>query len=211
MPRKRSVSGRAKARTIQNAIQVQINRLNKRQRSLKKRGNLGKYKSKELLNYVSQTRGIKLVKAKRSGILRIALDKTKQTYQQYIGIRKKFAEILKSRAFSNVGIDTIRKETEKELRKTLKENHGGDYVTRDDIDTFYEIAKEISKAKEDSLLSRVNPSAADKLVNLANKENWSADKFAKEISAIANIDDINSMKNITLRREALRLYNKYVA
>lgn len=211
MPRKRSVSGRAKARTIENAIQVQINRLNKRQRSLKKRGNLGKYKSKELLNYVSQTRGIKLVKAKRSGILRIALDKTKQTYQQYIGIRKKFAEILKSRAFSNVGIDTIRKETEKELRKTLKENHGGDYVTRDDIDTFYEIAKEISKAKEDSLLSRVNPSAADKLVNLANKENWSADKFAKEISAIANIDDINSMKNITLRREALRLYNKYVA
>lgn len=211
MPRKRSVSGRAKARTIQNAIQVQINRLNKRQRSLKKRGNLGKYKSKELLNYVSQTRGVKLVKAKRSGVLRIALDKTKQTYQQYMGIRKKFAEILKSRAFSNVGIDTIRKETEKELRKTLKENHGGDYVTRDDIDTFYEIAKEISKAKEDSLLSRVNPSAADKLVNLANKENWSADKFAKEISAIANIDDINSMKNITLRREALRLYNKYVA
>lgn len=211
MPRKRSVSGRAKARTIQNAIQIQINRLNKRQRSLKSRGNLGKYKSKELLNYVSQTRGVKLVKAKRSGILRIALDKTKQTYQQYIGIRKKFAEILKSRAFSNVGIDTIRKETEKELRKTLKENHGGDYVTRDDIDTFYEIAKEISKAKEDSLLSRVNPSAADKLVNLANKENWSADKFAKEISAIANIDDINSMKNITLRREALRLYNKYVA
>ena len=211
MPRKRSVSGRAKARTIQNAIQVQINRLNKRQRSLKKRGNLGKYKSKELLNYVSQTRGVKLVKAKRSGILRIALDKTKQTYQQYMGIRKKFAEILKSRAFSNVGIDTIRKETEKELRKTLKENHGGEYVTRDDIDTFYEIAKEISKAKEDSLLSRVNPSAADKLINLANKENWSADKFAKEISAIANIDDINSMKNITLRREALRLYNKYVA
>ena len=211
MPRKRSVSGRAKARTIQNAIQVQINRLNKRQRSLKRGGNLGKYKSKELLNYVSQTRGVKLVKAKRSGVLRIALDKTKQTYQQYMGIRKKFAEILKSRAFSNVGIDTIRKETEKELRKTLKENHGGEYVTRDDIDTFYEIAKEISKAKEDSLLSRVNPSAADKLVNLANKENWSADKFAKEISAIANIDDINSMKNITLRREALRLYNKYVA
>ena len=211
MPRKRSVSGRAKARTIQNAIQVQINRLNKRQRSLKRGGNLGKYKSKELLNYVSQTRGVKLVKAKRSGVLRIALDKTKQTYQQYMGIRKKFAEILKSRAFSNVGIDTIRKETEKELRKTLKENHGGDYVTRDDIDTFYEIAKEISKAKEDSLLSRVNPSAADKLVNLANKENWSEDKFAKEISAIANIDDINSMKNITLRREALRLYNKYVA
>lgn len=211
MPRKRSVSGRAKARTIQNAIQVQINRLNKRQRSLKKRGNLGKYKSKELLNYVSQTRGVKLVKAKRSGVLRIALDKTKQTYQQYMGIRKKFAEILKSRAFSNVGIDTIRKETEKELRKTLRENHGGEYVTRDDIDTFYEIAKEISKAKEDSLLSRVDPSAADKLVNLANKENWSADKFAKEISAIANIDEINSMKNITLRREALRLYNKYVA
>ena len=211
MPRKRSVSGRAKARTIQNAIQVQINRLNKRQRSLKRGGNLGKYKSKELLNYVSQTRGVKLVKAKRSGRLRIVFDKVRQPYQQYMGIRKKFAEILKSRAFSNVGIDTIRKETEKELRKTLKENHGGEYVTRDDIDTFYEIAKEISKAKEDSLLSRVNPSAADKLVNLANKENWSADKFAKEISAIANIDDINSMKNITLRREALRLYNKYVA
>ena len=211
MPRKRSVSGRARQKTIQNAIQIQMNRLNKRQQSLKKHGNLGKYKSKELLNYVRQTRGIKLAKYKRSGRLRIVFDKVKQPYQQYMGIHKKFAEILKSRAFSNIGIDTIRKETEKELRKTLKENHGGEDVTRDDIDTFYEIAKEISKAKEDSLLSKVNPSAADKLVNLANKENWSEDKFAKEISAIANIDDINSMKNITLKREALRLYNKYVA
>ena len=211
MPRKRSVSGRARQKTIQNAIQIQMNRLNKRQQSLKKHGNLGKYKSKELLNYVRQTRGIKLAKYKRSGRLRIIFDKVKQPYQQYMGIHKKFAEILKSRAFSNIGIDTIRKETEKELRKTLKENHGGEDVTRDDIDTFYEIAKEISKAKEDSLLSRVNPSAADKLVNLANKENWSADKFAKEISAIANIDEINNMKNITLKREALRLYNKYVA
>ena len=103
MPRKRSVSGRAKARTIQNAIQVQINRLNKRQRSLKKRGNLGKYKSKELLNYVGQTRGVKLLKAKRSGRLRIVFDKVRQPYQQYMEIRKKFTEFLKSRALSNIG------------------------------------------------------------------------------------------------------------
>ena len=135
MPRKRSVSGRAKARTIQNAIQVQMNRLNKRQRSLKRGGNLGKYKSKELLNYVGQTRGIKLTKAKRSGRLRIVFDMVRQPYQQYMEIHKKFTEFLKSRALSNIGIEQIRERTREALKKTLGEEIGRK-ATDEDVDKF---------------------------------------------------------------------------
>lgn len=210
MPRKRSVSGRAKARTIQNAIQVQINRLNKRQRSLKKRGNLGKYKSKELLNYVSQTRGVKLVKGKRSGIVRIALDKTKQTFQQYMGIRKKFAEFLKSRALSNVGIENIRKSTRKELKKTLGEEIGRK-ATDADVDRFYEVVTQMNKASDASLLSKIDPSDFNKLIIEAKEAKWGADRFARALGSLANIADINDISNLYLRREATELYHRYVA
>lgn len=209
MPRKRSVSGRAKAKTIQNAIQVQINRLNKRQRSLKKRGNLGKYKSKELLNYVSQTRGVKLVKAKRSGVVRIALDKTKQTFQQYMGIRKKFAEFLKSRALSNVGIENIRKSTRKELKKTLGEEIGRK-ATDADIDRFYEVVTQINKASDASLLSKIDPSDFNKLIIEAKEAKWGEDRFARALGSLANIADINDISNLYLRREATDLYHRYV-
>lgn len=210
MPRKRSVSGRAKAKTIQNAIQVQINRLNKRQRSLKKRGNLGKYKSKELLNYVSQTRGVKLVKAKRSGVVRIALDKTKQTFQQYMGIRKKFAEFLKSRALSNVGIENIRKSTRKELKKTLGEEIGRK-ATDADIDRFYEVVTQMNKADDASLLSKIDPSDFNKLIIEAKEAKWGEDRFARVLGSLANIADINDISNLYLRREATDLYHRYVS
>lgn len=210
MPRKRSVSGRAKARTIENAIQVQINHLNRRQRSLKKRGNLGKYKSKELLNYVAQTRGVKLVKAKRSGRLRIALDKTKQTFQQYMGIRKKFAEFLKSRALSNVGIENIRKSTRKELKKTLGEEIGRK-ATDADVDRFYEVVTQMNKAGDASLLSKIDPSDFNKLIIEAKEAKWGEDRFARALGSLANVADINDISNLYLRREATELYHRYVA
>lgn len=210
MPRKRSVSGRAKARTIKNAIQVQISRLNKRQRSLKKRGNFGKYKSKELLNYVSQTRGVKLVKGKRSGIVRISLDKTKQTFQQYMSIRKKFAEFLKSRALSNVGIENIRKSTRKELKKTLGEEIGRK-ATDADVDRFYEVVTQMNKADEASLLSKIDPSDFNKLIIEAKEAKWGEDRFARALGSLANVADINDISNLYLRREATELYHRYVA
>lgn len=210
MPRKRSVSGRAKVRTIQNAIQVQINRLNKRQRSLKKQGNLGKYKSKELLNYVSQTRGVKLVKGKRSGIVRIILDKTKQTFQQYMSIRKKFAEFLKSRALSNVGIENIRRSTRKELKKTLGEEIGRK-ATDADVDRFYEVVTQMNKASDASLLSKIDPSDFNKLIIEAKEAKWGEDRFARALGSLANVADINDISNLYLRREATELYHRYVA
>ena len=210
MPRKRSVSGRAKVRTIQNAIQVQMNRLNKRQRSLKRGGNLGKYKSKELLNYVGQTRGIKLTKAKRSGRLRIVFDKVRQPYQQYMEIRKKFTEFLKSRALSNIGIEKIRDDTRKALKKTLGEEIGRK-ATDEDVDKFYEVATHINNASEASLLSKIDPSDFFKLVAEAKEENWGEDRFARALGSLANIADINDISNLYLRREATDLYHRYVS
>lgn len=210
MPRKRSVSGRARQKTIQNAIQIQMDRLNKKQRSLKKRGNLGKYKSKELLNYVRQTKGIKLAKYKRSGRLRIVFDKVKQPYQQYMEIHKKFREFLKSRALSNIGIENIRKNTRKELKKTLGEEIGRK-VTDADVDRFYEIVTQKNKASDESLLSKIDPSDFNKLIIEAKEANWGEDRFARTLGSLSNVADINDISNLYLRREATELYHRYVA
>ena len=60
MPRKRSVSGRARVSTIENRIQIQAEKINKKIRSLERGKNYGTYKSKELIRFVSQNDNLKI-------------------------------------------------------------------------------------------------------------------------------------------------------
>lgn len=210
MPRKKSTKGRAKVRNIQDAIKLQAIKINKKLRSLKKGKNLGKYTSKELLNYVSRTRGVKLVKSKSSGNLRVVLNKVAQTYQQYMDIRKTFQKFLASHALSNIGIAEIRAKTRESLKKTLGEEIGRK-ATDEDIDRFYEVVTQMNKASDASLLSKVDPSDFNKLIIEAKEAKWGEDRFARALGSLANIADINDISNLYLRREATELYHRYVA
>lgn len=210
MARKRSASGRARARTMENNLNVQVlSRVNKAIRSLEKGGNFGKWKSKELLRFISQTRGLSLKKGKRSKRHKVYLVKSRISPQDHKLISKKLKEILKSRAFSNIGIEKIKVETRQKLAETLGEDLGRK-ATDEDIERFYDIVNNVSKAKQESLLSRVEPSDFNHLVIESNKYKYSEDKFAIELATIANIDDINSLNNMYLRMEARDLYYKYV-
>lgn len=210
MARKRSASGRARAKTIENNMNVQVlSRVNKALRSLEKGGNFGKWKSKELLRFISQTRGLSMKKGKRSKRHKVYLTWNRLLPQDHKLISKKLKEILKSRAFSNIGIKKIKEETRRKLAETLGEELGRK-ATDTDIERFYDIVNNISKAKQESLLSRVDPSDFHTLVIESIKNRYSEDKFAIELATLANIDDINSLNNMYLRMEARDLYYKYV-
>lgn len=209
MPRKRSVSGRARGKDIENKKMLLIQKANKRLASLQRGKNIGKYKSKELFRFISQTRSLSLKRSRKSRRLKIIASRVKQTMQQNRLILNKFAEILGSKAFSNIGIDKIRKEAREKAKKTLGEQKGAE-ITDKDLDKFIEMASYVNKQKEGSILEQVDPSDFQALINDAKAENFGVDQWTAGLAQIANLDLISVMNNEYMRNEAKELYYKYV-
>ena len=210
MPRKKSASGRSRVQSANRVLSLKLQKVNKRLRSLKRAGNLGSYKSKELLNFVARNRALSIKKGRKGKFLKIILSKVPTTIGVKKEANKKLAEILGSRAFSNIGVEKIRKDTRRKIKQTLKEQNDR-AISDSDVDRFIEIAKYLNKAQQDSLKDRIDPSAFFALVSDAKTESWSVNQWVNQIGFIANIEDINDITNITMRNEAIDLYNRYVA
>ena len=204
MPRKRSVSGRARAKTAENALQLQAEKINRRLRSLEKAGNYGVYKSKELIRFAQSNPYVSIKKSRGSRRHRLVISKIKKTIAETRLIRKKLSNIMKSKVFSNVGISQVRKETRESLKQTLGERRGEE-ITDADIDRFYEIAEYASKAREGSIMEKINPSKFEELVAEAKERNLDVDSWVSLLSEYVLIN------NDYMRKEAEELYYKYVA
>ena len=204
MPRKRSVSGRARAKTAENALQLQAEKINKRLRSLEKAGNYGVYKSKELIRFAQSNPYLSIKKSRGSKRHRLVISKIKKTMAETRLIRKKLSNILKSKVFSNVGIKKVRLETIESLKQTLGERRGEE-ITEADVDRFYEIAEYASKAREGSIMEKIDPSKFEELVAEAKERNLDVDGWVSLLSEYVIIN------NDYMRKEAEELYYKYVA
>lgn len=204
MARKRSASGRARAKTIENTILLQTKRINKRIRSLERAGEYGKYKSKELMQYVARTPYLSIRKARGSKRRRLIVSKIQKTIGQLRETRKKFDQILKSRVFSPIGIKAVRKETRDKVKKTLSEEAGRKLTDRD-VDRFYEILEYRDKVNEESILSKIDVSSFQTLVDSAKEQNYNKDQW---VDFLRDYVDIN---NDYMKKEAMELYLKFIA
>lgn len=201
MPRKKSVSGRARVMTAENLINRQVDRINRRFRGLEKGGNYGTYKSRELQEFVSRNPFLVIKRSRGSKRHKLmVMNLRKATMGQLKLITKKFSEVLKSKVFSNAGIERVRKETRKKVSETLSERMGRE-MTKEEVDVFYDIAKN----RENSILDQMSSSEFWTLVMVAKDMNASLDTW---VSLLKNYATIN---NEYLREEAKDLYYKYVA
>ena len=199
MPRKRSVSGRAKVASAENRLRIQVSKINKRIRSLEKRGNFGVYAGRTLLDFASRNKYVSIRKARGSRRHRVLLNKLREaTAGQLREIHKTFTHILGSKTFSNVGIERTRKDIRKKVKRTLQESYGT--LTDEDVELFYEIAK----YKEDDLIDQIGPSEFFYLVEYAREWKSDEDKFVSLLSQYAYIN------NDVMREKAKKLYYKYV-
>ena len=201
MPRKKSVSGRARVMTAENLINRQVDRINRRFRGLEKGGNYGTYKSRELQEFVSRNPFLVIKRSRGSKRHKLmVINLRKATMGQLKLITKKFGEVLKSKVFSNAGIERVRKETRKKVSETLSERMGRE-MTKEEVDVFYDIAKD----RENSILDQMSSSEFWTLVMVAKDMNASLDTW---VNLLKNYATIN---NEYLREEAKDLYYKYVA
>ena len=201
MPRKKSVSGRARVMTAENLINRQVDRINRRFRGLEKGGNYGTYKSRELQEFVSRNPFLVIKRSRGSKRHKLmVMNLRKATIGQLKLITKKFGEVLKSKVFSNAGVERVRKEIRKKVSETLSERMGRE-MTKEEVDVFYDIAKN----RENSILDQMSSSEFWTLVMVAKDMNASLDTW---VSLLKNYATIN---NEYLREEAKDLYYKYVA
>ena len=202
MPRKKSVSGRARVMTAENRINLQIDRINRRFKGLEKGGNYGTYKSRELQEFVSRNPFLTIKRSRRSKRHKLMVKNLRRaTFGELKLITKKFSEVLKSKVFSNAGIERVRRETRKKVSETLSERMGRE-MTTEEVDVFYDIAKNKS---ESSILDQMTSSQFWTLVMVAKDMSASLDTW------VSLLKDYATINNEYLREEAKDLYYKYVA
>lgn len=205
MPRKKSVSGRARATNAENQLQLQAEKITKRLRSLEKAGEYGKLNAqKELIRFAQTNPFVSIKKSRGSKRRRLIVSKLKKTIAEQRLIRKKFTTFLKSKVSSVAGIRQARAKMEESLKETLKGQTGRE-IDQEDVDRFIEIAKYAEEANQESILDKIDPSTFNMLVNVAREQNYSVPQW------INLLNDYVLINNDYMQKEAEELYYKYVA
>lgn len=205
MPRKKSVSGRARATNAENQLQLQAEKITKRLRSLEKAGEYGKLNAqKELIRFAHTNPFVSIKKSRGSKRRRLIVSKLKKTIAEQRLIRKKFTTFLKSKYSSVIGIRESRASQLSNLKDTLKGQLDKE-ISQEDVDRFIEIAEYADQANEGSILDKIGPSDFNVLVNEAKKRQASVPQWLEMLNNYILIN------NEYMRNEAEELYYKYVA
>lgn len=201
MPRKKSVSGRARVASAENRLQLQVEKLNRRIRSLEKRGNFGVYAGKSFLEFASRSKFVSVKKARGSKRHRVVLKKLQQaTFGQLKEIHKKFKHFLQSKTFTNIGIEAVRAET----KRKVKDYFAGALdrpVSDSDLEKFYEV----NKYSSDKIIEMIGPSEFTIMVFEARDTNAGVDRWVEMI-----IEHGVTVNNDYTRNQCVELYNKFV-
>ena len=203
MPRKKSVSGRSRGVNAVNRVMIQAERINKELRRLEKSGQFGKYKSKELIEFVSRRPSLQMVRSRKTKRHAIRVIRAKMTAPETRLVYRTFDDVLKSKSFTKLGIQNIERKIRKKLTTTLSEELGRK-VTDAELEKFYEIIDYKKKVQQESILDKIDPSTFWRLVNIAISERMS------ETSWISMLENYVQINNEYMREEAKELYNKYV-
>lgn len=202
MARKRSVGGRARSsRTVKSNIYIQAKKINQRLRGLYRGKNFGKYKSRDLIDFANSNKFVTLGRTSRRGVPKITVKNlVDATVGQIRLIGKKFAELLRSKSFSNAGVEKIRQKTRIKVKTTL-EGIADKELTDEDVDKFYDIVE----YDKNTILDQIPPSEFYALVSQATEENLSDEGWVDLLSNYININ------NDYIRKEAKELYYKFVS
>ena len=210
MAKKKSASGRKRKPNLVNKINLQIKKINKNLRRLENAGNFNAFASKELINFVQQSKNLALKTSKKKRKTKggkstkrhtvVFNPSTRPNTGSLRLIAKKFDKIIKNKVFYNLGIRKMRKEIRQKVTKTLSETYGRQ-MEKEDVDLFYEVAK----YKTDDIIQQIGPSEFFILVQSAKESGQSLDDWVSMLSIYVDTN------NDYIKEKAEYLYNKYVS
>lgn len=195
MPRKK-ITGRSRPITQSHALNVTLERTNRKLKRLYRSNLDNKYAAKKLKDVLKVNGDFRVVKGRVMGSTR-NLSVSQIRYYQ-----KVFKSFLTSPVSSPIGIEQSRAKSRETLKQSLGELADGKEITDEDVDDFYSLFED-----EDYTYfsDKIGVSTMYALVNEAQAKNYSEQKF---IDTLATLITINTEE---VRNKAKRVYEKYVA
>lgn len=200
MARKRSVSGRARPKTLENQLYITTNKVNKRLNRLDKGNVYGRYSSRKLLQFVNSEKNI-LYSRKGKNKIKIR-NIGKLTSNEIRLYQRQMEKFLKSPTSSVQGVQKVKNESLRKAKSTLSAETGVK-LTDDDIEDFYNLINNDEDYKY--LADQIPPSDVYVLMQHVKQNNGTPDDF---ITLLENYITVNN-KNV--RDRATRLITKFMS
>lgn len=172
-----------------------VNKANARLDSLQRRYKKGTWSSKKLANRLGTN---KLRAWTKSGKIKLRKNMTKT---QLMAINKAASQFLKSQTSTKKGINATKKKTIESLRGTLSTDL--EEMSYEDAEMFYEM---FGEDNFQSIADKIGASALQAVIEDAIEEDDSSDDFIKRLQLYGGV----SMNDEDIRKNANKLYNKYV-
>lgn len=199
MARKRTPSGRARPKSIQNQLLLSVNKVNKRLNRLDKANVYGRYSSRKILELANASENILYSRRRRNKIKISNLGKlTSSEMRLYTKQMEKF---LKSPTSSVSGVKRAKANIIKKVKTTLSAETGVE-LTEDDVEDFYNLVNKNDDFKY--LADRIPPSQVYVLMQHTKQGEGDSDDF------INLLEDYLTVNNKNVRTKATRLFNKFV-
>lgn len=199
MARKRTPSGRARPKTIENRLLLTVNKVNKRLNRLDNANVYGRYSSRKLLELANANKNILYSRRRRNKIKISNLGKlTSSEMRLYTKQMEKF---LKSPTSTVSGVERAKANIIKKVKTTLSSETGVE-LTEDDVEDFYNLVNKNDDFKY--LADRIPPSQVYVLMQHIKQSGGNTEDF------ISLLEDYITVNNKNVRTKATRLYNKFV-
>lgn len=198
MPRKRSISGRARtSSTVATNVNIQLNKVNKQFKSLRRAGEYGTYASKKVIANLNQSKYFYYNRKTKTYKISKRSRLTKSQKRLYA---KQFQQFLKSKLSKPEFIKKIRAETKDKIKTTLT-NVTDKELTDEDVDMFLSL-----QTDEDYryIADKIGDSEAYILMNKASEQNMNVTSFRKTLS------DYMTVNSQDIRDVTRRLFDKYI-
>lgn len=199
MARKRSVSGRARPKTLENKLRITVEKVNRKLNKLDQGKVYGRYASKQILRLASTDKNILYSRKRRNKLIISTKGLTQSELRLY---QKQMESFLKSKTSTVSGIKQARANVIDKVRKSLSGMTDLE-LTDDDVEDFFNLTSKDNDFKY--LADRMDPSKLYILL-IHTKE---SDGNAEDL--ITMLESYMTVNNQNVRNKATRLYNKFVS
>lgn len=190
-------------KSLYRDVQEQINKVNKRLRSLRREGEYNSWASKKLFNRLDDS-SMDVLKYNRKGkdkvVLQLRLNKN-LTNTNLLNIQKSTRQFLISKTSTPKGIDVTRRNTIDAIRKTLNEKDGKK-VTNEDAEFYYDL---LGDKSFDSFVDKIGASAMWNLVDASIEKKDTQKGWIERLEMYAM-----TMNDRGMKTRAKNLYKKYI-
>lgn len=199
MARKRSVSGRARPKTLENKLRITVEKVNRKLNKLDQGKVYGRYASKRILRLANTDKNILYSRKRRNKLFISTKGLTQSELRLY---QKQMESFLKSKTSTVSGVKQARANVIEKVRKSLSGMTDLE-LTDDDVEDFFNLTSKDNDFKY--LADRMDPSKLYILLQHIKESDGNAEDL------ITMLESYMTVNNQNVRKKATRLYNKFVS